>query len=139
MIVLDCSAAMGIVRQTEDGKCIKAFFTPREKVITTDLYYIEIVSALSKYVKTGEESLEKGMHRLRAAIALIDEFVPMEEYYTDALRESARLNHSAYDMLYLLLASRKNATLATLDRKLIALCEQQGIDCVHISDTPEVE
>jgi predicted nucleic acid-binding protein len=125
---------MGIVRQTEHGKCIKALFKPNEKIVTSDLYYIEIVSALSKYVKADMMSLDIALHRLRSAIALIDEFIPMREYHADALKESIRLNHSAYDMLYLLLASRKQATLATLDTKLIKLCEQQGIDCVHILD-----
>lgn len=33
-------------------------------------------------------------------------------------------------MFYFMLARRLGATLFTLDRKLMALCEENGVDCV---------
>ncbi len=139
MIVLDCSAAVEIVLKTDNGNCIYGLIEPNEKVITTDLFRIEIINALSKYVKSGKITLEESFRLLARATHMIDEFVPMQEYCIGALKESTRLNYSAYDMLYLLLAQRRQAILATLDMKLIKLCEQQGVECIHILDADYLE
>ena len=44
--------------------------------------------------------------------------------------EAVRLNHSAYDMLHLVLARRTGSTLFTLDKKLQEACIETGVDCV---------
>ena len=40
-------------------------------------------------------------------------------------------------MFYFVLARRFGATLFTLDRKLIRLCEEQGVQCVAILENGE--
>ena len=42
-----------------------------------------------------------------------------------------RLEHSSYDMVYFILARRTGATLFTLDKKLIELCLNNGVDCLY--------
>ena len=64
------------------------------------------------------------------AEGLIDEYVPIKENYLEAFNESIRLNYPACDMLYLTLARRTGAVLATLDRPLNAIAKKEGIDTV---------
>ncbi|GHS86330.1 hypothetical protein FACS189487_00400 [Campylobacterota bacterium] len=61
---------------------------------------------------------------------LIDEYIDISENNAEALNESIRLNHSAYDMLYLTIARRYGGTLLTLDKKLAVLARKEGIQVV---------
>ena len=49
-----------------------------------------------------------------------------------ASTESVRLEHSSYDLFYLILARREGATLFTIDRKLQDLCARNGVNCVWL-------
>ena len=68
--------------------------------------------------------------RLSEAISLIDEIHPSDDLVVEAFNEAVRLNHSAYDMLYLVLARRTGSTLFTLDKELQEACLETGVDCV---------
>ena len=68
---------------------------------------------------------------LERALGLVDELVPMEKLFQEALSESVRLNHSSYDMFYFVLARRTAGTLFTMDQRLIKLALQNGLSCVH--------
>ena len=61
---------------------------------------------------------------------LVDEFAPIKESRLEAMNDAIRLGHSAYDMLYLILARKMGATLVTLDRRLGAIARKEGIDAV---------
>ena len=76
----------------------------------------------------------EAMTLMRDAVALVNTFAPIRENYIEAYHEALRLKHSVYDMLYLTLARRNGATLVTLDEKLMHLCEDHGVDCIHIFD-----
>lgn len=83
-----------------------------------------------KLAKTEGLSLAEAEKYLDATLALVDEFHPIADLQTEALRESIRLDHSTYDLFYFVLARRTGATLFTLDRSLMRLCQQHGVDCV---------
>lgn len=68
---------------------------------------------------------------LERALGLVDELVPMEKLFQEALSESVRLNHSSYDMFYFVLARRTAGTLFTMDQRLIKLALQNGLNCVY--------
>ena len=131
MIVLDCSAAVNMVNKTVEGDALQSLILPNEKTIASDLFFIEAASAVGKYIKTGAFSEKEALERLLDIVDSVDEFIPIKENYIEAFHESIRLQHSVYDMLYFTLARRYGATLLTLDAKLLKLCEEQGIDCVH--------
>lgn len=137
MIVLDTSAAVDIVRLTEEGLALQALMLEDEKVISSDLLLPEIANVLRRLVRQGIISADEAQVLQEDAISLVDEFYPFEDFQTEVLSESIRLDHSAYDMYYFVLARRKAATLFTLDRKLIALCEQHGVNCVVEIDWTE--
>ena len=41
-----------------------------------------------------------------------------------------RQSHPVYDLFYVTLARRNAAALFTADKKLVALCERMGVNCV---------
>ena len=134
MIVLDCSAAVNMVRKTAEGDALQSLILPGEETIAPELFYAEAMSALTKYVKAATMSDREALYYLKDMVGFVNEFIPTKENYIEAFHESIRLNHSFYDMLYLTLARRNCATLVTLDSKLIKLCKEQGVDCIHKVD-----
>jgi predicted nucleic acid-binding protein len=134
MIVLDCNAAVAMVFETAEGIALKNLLLPDEETISSEFLRIELASALRKYVKAGTISQKHTTEDMNDAIGLVDRFISLEQNCAEAFSESLRLDHSPYDMLYFTLARRNAATLFTLDKKLIALCEHERIDCIHDVD-----
>lgn len=128
-IVLDCSAAIHIVRGTDEGLGLAQLLRTREisSIMAPDLLYAEVGSALSKYWRAGYMDVLQVKRLAEAAIGLVDISVPMNELHVEALAESLRLGHSIYDMFYMVLARRNDAILMTSDRRLNALCEREGV------------
>ena len=129
MIILDSSAAVDIVRETDDGKALASLMLTGESVISLELFYAEVSNAFWKYCKAGFYDERDAKHHITKAVRLVDEFHPMGDCYIEVFGEAARLRHSVYDMMYLVLARRNGATLFTLDRKLQQLCLENGVNC----------
>lgn len=137
MIVLDSSAACDMVRKTEEGMAFRALMLSEEKVISCELLRAEVVSIFRKLCRHGLIPTEKVQSFLTESTALVNEYYSIQELQEEVLSESIRLDHSSYDMFYFVLARRFGATLFTLDRKLIRLCEEQGVQCVAILENGE--
>lgn len=137
MIVLDSSAACDMVRKTEEGMAFRALMLSEEKVISCELLRAEVVSISRKLCRHGLIPIEKVQNFLTESTALVNEYYSIQELQEEVLSESIRLDHSSYDMFYFVLARRFGATLFTLDRKLIRLCEEQGVQCVAILENGE--
>lgn len=137
MIVLDSSAACDMVRKTEEGMAFRALMLSEEKVISCELLRAEVVSMFRKLCRHGFIPIEKVQSFLTESTALVNEYYSIQELQEEVLSESIRLDHSSYDMFYFVLARRFGATLFTLDRKLIRLCEEQGVQCVAILENGE--
>lgn len=131
MIVMDCSAAVEIVNGTAKGKAFRTLMLDGEKIIASELFRAEIFNAFWKYVRAGLMETEQAKTFATKAIELVDEFVPLEENASESFSEAVRQNHSVYDMFYLTLARRNDATLFTADRKLMKICDEMGVDCVQ--------
>ena len=131
MVVIDTSALIEILRKSESGRGLQELLLTNEKVISVELIRAETASVMCKLVIAGKVTRKNADEMLTAAMSLLDEFHPMAELQIEALNEGVRLNHSTYDMFYFVLARRTGATLLTLDKKLIALCEAHGVDCIH--------
>ena len=130
MIVYDSSAVVEMVRATNIGLGFQQFAAVNEKKISCDMLRAEVASVFRKLVRTEGIKPDVAQRFLTEAVALVDEFYPMEELQSEALRESIRLDHSTYDMFYFVLARRPGGTLFTADRKLAELCLRNGVDCV---------
>lgn len=130
MIVLDCSAAIAVAQGTEEGVALWSLVLRGEKIAAPSIISGELANALCKYVREGCFDADAAVRINDHALALIDEFVDAQALQTEALRETIRLDHSAYDLFYLVLARRLGATVLTLDRAFQRLCLDNGVDCV---------
>lgn len=130
MIVLDCSAAVEIARETDMGRGFAGLILQGETIIASDLFRAEVRNTMWKYVRAGMMPEEEARGTIEDALALVDEFVPLSENANEAFAEAERQNHSVYDMFYLTLVRRNDATLFSADKKLAALCEEMGLSCV---------
>lgn len=134
MIVLDCSAALEMVRGTEVGQALRWLCLRDEKVVSSSLLYPELCNALRKYVSARYLDRTNAAGLVDDALGLVDEFYGFEDLYQEVFNESCHLGHPSYDIFYFVLARRLGATLFTEDRRLVKLCEDNGVDCVHIVD-----
>jgi predicted nucleic acid-binding protein len=137
MIVLDCNVAVAMLLDAEDSHAFRSLLLVDEEIISSELLLAEIESALGKYVRADRLNYDTALWSLKNLGDIVTRFVDIGENYVEAFREAQRLNHSVYDMIYFTLARRNAATLFTLDRKLLQLCEQEGVDCVHMLASKE--
>ena len=130
MIVLDCSAALEIAQNTPLGQALRAHILPDEEIISPSLFCAEAANASWKYVHAGLVQAARAKQLMQDSLALVDRFVPLEDLVIEAFAEAARQDHSVYDMTYLVLTRRNDATLMTCDKKLQELCLNSGVNCV---------
>ena len=130
MIVLDCSAAIEIVRDTAIGKTFCRLIKPDELVVAPALLNAEFIHAIGKYVRAGTVGMKEATQYIGKIPLLVDEFVDDRHLAVDAFRESMHLGLSSYDVLYFVLARRLGATLLSLDKRLINACLESGVDCI---------
>lgn len=133
MIVLDASAATAIAFGTDEGRAMATFILKDERIIAPALLHAELAHVFGKYANQGLIDEASAQSKLDDVLLLVDDFISDRELYGEAYRESRRLGHSSYDMFYFILARRTGATLFTLDRKLIELCLDNGVDCLYES------
>ena len=78
MIVLDCSAAMEMARNTSRGAGFRMLALEGERIVASDLFRAEIRNAFWKYVRAGIVSEEVAERHIERALDLVDEFIPLE-------------------------------------------------------------
>lgn len=130
MIVMDACAACEITRLTDEGRALKQLAQEDESIVSCELIHAELASAFRKIALKEDLDAKEADTFVSDALGIIDEFYPLEPLRVEALNESIRLHHSTYDMFYFVLARRLGATLFTVDRKLMALCGENGVDCI---------
>ena len=128
--VLDASAGIEVVLNRSRSIEISSVLEVSRKVYSTDLYKAEVTNSLWKYLRAGQISKNDAADALRLALDLVDEFSDSADFANEVLNESVRMNHSTYDIFYLVLARRTSSTLLTLDKKLSGIASRERIDTV---------
>jgi predicted nucleic acid-binding protein len=133
-LVLDASAALAWIferadpAEAEHAKLLLAGLNERDAVVPP-LWHIEIVSGLLVAQRRGVVSLSKAtdfLRRLdRLPIRTDDDPVATRKEQVFALAREHAL--SAYDAIYLDLALRMGAALATFDRRLMRARDAAGV------------
>ena len=126
-VVLDVSAAVSIALKRPETASLKTVLMSAPSVLSPSLFFSEASNVFAKYVRGHFFSRQVATDLLQLTIGLVDEFHNPVLYATEAMNEAIRLNHSAYDMYYLLLARRTGAALASVDKKLLELAEYEGV------------
>jgi predicted nucleic acid-binding protein len=127
IIVLDASAAIEVILKREKSELFKSILRLSDKVISSEFFKIEIANVLRKYYKGGYIQKEVCFESFSLAKDLIDEYFSLSDDHSEALSEAIRLDYSAYDMLYLILARRYKAMLLTCDGPLNVIAKKEGI------------
>ena len=128
IIVLDSNAAIEIVLKREKGKIFERLVDESDKVVSSELFRIEVANVLRKYYQGKYLKKFECIKLLELAENLNDEYIPIKDNNLEALNEAIRLKFSAYDMLYLTIARRMGAMLVTLDNSLNVIAKKEGID-----------
>lgn len=81
-------------------------------------------------MRAGELDEEDFPGLFERAAGFVDRFVPAEGILLEAIHAAIQNNHSVYDMLYFIVTRRNAATLFTFDKKLRAVCEANGVNCL---------
>ena len=128
--VLDTCAAFEIAFHGRKYNLFMNAISNAEKVISPTLFDSEVTNVLWKYVRVGEIDEANAKKTLVYLLQMVDEYSDTSEFAIEALHEGIRLNHSIYDMFYIVLARHTGATLLTTDRKLRTVAESLGIPCM---------
>jgi len=128
IIVLDSSAGIEIALSRESAEIYERKIEKASRVITSELYKAETANVLWKYNNVGLLNREEVQRRLRYCDELIDEYIDISENNEEALNEGIRINHSVYDLLYLVIARRSGAILLTQDKKLRKIAKENGVE-----------
>lgn len=127
-VVLDANAAIEVALDGKAANELSQVLAKSEEVIAPELLLPEIVNAIWKYHQFAEFDLSKCEKALELAVGLVDRLVSHREIYRDAFALSrAQKTRAAYDMFYLALALRENATLLTLDATLKKEARRAGV------------
>jgi predicted nucleic acid-binding protein len=116
MIVIDASAMVELLMDTELGRRIDALVLDAAASHAPHLLDIEVMQVLRRFVLAGQVSAA----RAREALVDLANF-PLERHAHGALIERVfelRANLTAYDATYLALAEALDSTLVTCDKAL---------------------
>lgn len=126
--VIDASAAVEVILQRDSSETLMTLLAEAEWVIAPTVYVAEMSNVFWKYQNFTDLSQEDCENHLDASIALPDDLINDKELYREAFKLGCTLDHSIYDMLYLVLARRHNATLLTMDKKLLCNAQQSNVN-----------
>lgn len=130
IVILDASVGIEVALDRPRAQGYSEVLAKAEKVLSSDLYKVEVANVLWKYVRAGLLPAGEAGNKLRLALNLVDQFIDSQQNNEEALQESIRINHAVYDLMYFTLARRTGGTLATLDKKLSDLCHSHGITSI---------
>jgi predicted nucleic acid-binding protein len=126
-IVLDTSAAVGIVMRSPGWELFEKAVGEAEWVESPDLLISEAANTCTKYFKFGNLSMDTCEKALERVLALPDEFVPSSDLYREAFAMAAMGQRPAYDMFFLVLARRNGAVLVSADKALVAFAAKHDV------------
>jgi predicted nucleic acid-binding protein len=126
--VLDASAAVHLVLNGEHAPQLAAKLEEAAVVTVPDLFCSEVASALWKYVRVGELTLDLAITRFEQCLGLADSLVPGRVLAPEALVAAAKHKRSVYDMMYAVLARRSGSRVITRDRGFALLLRDMEID-----------
>lgn len=129
-IVIDASAAVGIVLAIPGAAMFAGPLDSAELVMVPDLFTAEVCNAFWKYRKADLLPLERCEQALEQALELPDHLESSTALHREAFALAVRHLHPVYDTLYLVLARRNNATILTMDRRLAVLARKLEIEVV---------
>lgn len=103
-----------------------------DQLITVDLYVPESTNAVWRYWRAGKISSDAGLELLERLMDLPDRVEGSRDFAQRALLLSVDHAHSAYDMLYLAQALRRDCALVSCDAALNRIAGRLGVPTVDL-------
>ncbi len=131
IIVLDASAAIEIALKREFSNRFRELLRNSDLVIAPDTFPSEITNVFWKYASFSEmphEQCEKGIDY---CIDLIDDYIETKTMCREVFSESIKTNHASYDLFYLVLARRYNASILSRDNKMKKIAKGLKIKIIN--------
>jgi len=126
-IVLDASGAVEIALGNSNSNKFKEILRRADVIIAPDIFVSEVTNAFWKYRKSPNFSDESCLNGIQFCISLIDDFIDTRDLWREAYSEGVRNQSSTYDMFYLVAARRNSGALISMDKKLNAIAEKEGL------------
>jgi len=136
-LVVDCSFFMSSILPDEIQNKVEEIFyriSQREFIVyVPSIFYLEcsnvLVSSLSRN-RINQESFEEYSNLLKLMPITVDKFSATTESIYSISRLANKYNLSSYDASYLDLAIRLEASISSLDKKLLDACAKANIPFV---------
>ncbi|MGM0600652.1 MAG: type II toxin-antitoxin system VapC family toxin [Candidatus Rifleibacteriota bacterium] len=132
-ITIDVSAAVEVVMGGKRQKEVVKILNDSDWVIAPSLFIYEAANVMWKYHKYQNYSKEDIMKKIDYLYKMVDQFIDARDLFEEALPLSCKISHPTYDSMYLITSRRKNATLVTLDKKLIKMAKSIDIQVATIT------
>lgn len=126
-LVMDASAAIEVAFDRGKARQLSPFIEDAEIVFSPDLIVAEIVNTMWKYHHLENLPVTECDRIIEVALGLVDVLTPLKELHREAFLLTRSVRRPAYDMFYLALARREDATFLTIDATLKKDAERQGI------------
>jgi predicted nucleic acid-binding protein len=127
LIVVDASIVTKWLANEPDSAAAARLLDRDDSFAAPDIILAETANALWKKQRAGEIEASELADAITVLLAADLMLVLSAELLKDAAALAAAHGHPVYDCLYLALARRETATLATADRLLARLSRQHGI------------
>lgn len=92
-----------------------------DQLVAPELIISEVANAAWRRAAAGDISREQAMAIPHALLQVLSDVTPVRELIDDAMGIAFAEEHAVYDCIYLALARRRNAALATADLQLQAI------------------
>lgn len=102
------------------GSAARAALGRVGRIAVPDVLRAELVNALWQWARYREVASDAALAMLDDADALLDEVVPANTLWADALRLATAHGRSPYETLFVALARRLGTTVITFDQRLKA-------------------
>jgi predicted nucleic acid-binding protein len=126
-VVLDASCAVHLVTRHGVGAEIERAIADASWVGVPDLYVCEVANVFWKRHVLGGDDRDACDAALQAALELPDDVVPTRDLGVEAFALACRLRRPVYELVYVALARRHDATLLTMDRALRDVCRKENV------------
>jgi len=135
--VLDASVAVRLLAPEKGSDEAAELFERPLSWLAPRLLVTEIAAALRRKVVAGVVSQQFSLEAMEAFRRIVEEgalrFATDESWCVDALRLALTTQQRVPDCLYLALAQREGAALATADRALAELAQQRKVNVHFVS------
>ena len=127
IIVLDASAALEIALNKKDSHRFRESLLQAGLVLAPDTFPSEITNTFWKYGLYSHLPSEQCQRGIDYCLDLVDDYIDTRDLCSEVFAESVKAKHPAYDLFYLIVARRHNASILTKDKKMIRLATELQI------------